>query len=163
MYKYKSLKIDGVRIDEHRLIIERHLGRKLGRHEVVHHKNGNTRDNRIDNLEVMRRSEHSRIHMKGCKYHGLSESGRKRLIESLRMNSVERMIRVVQLDKSFNLVNTYECIMDAERKGFKGSHISACCKGKRKTHHNFFWKYEKDIQLAKSDTSSVNHFKCRTQ
>ncbi len=31
---------------------------------VVHHKNENTHDNRVDNLEVLSRSEHSRLHGK---------------------------------------------------------------------------------------------------
>jgi hypothetical protein len=46
----------------HRIIMEECLGRKLLRTEIVHHINENKLDNRIENLQVVSRAEHNRIH-----------------------------------------------------------------------------------------------------
>lgn len=46
----------------HRVVAEQMIGRPLARDEVVHHKDGNRQNNRPENLQVMTRAEHTRLH-----------------------------------------------------------------------------------------------------
>jgi hypothetical protein len=48
---------------EHRRVAEQMIGRPLIRGEIVHHANGDKRDNRPENLVVMTQSEHMRLHL----------------------------------------------------------------------------------------------------
>ena len=63
--KYKAIKIDGVKHDYHRWLMEQELGRKLDFNEIVHHVDENKLNNDIENLQVISRSEHARMHQSG--------------------------------------------------------------------------------------------------
>lgn len=47
---------------EHRVVAERMLGRPLQRGEIVHHIDGDRRNNDPSNLQVMTQSEHLKLH-----------------------------------------------------------------------------------------------------
>jgi len=51
-------------IVEHRYLMQKHLKRKLNRHEHVHHIDGNTANNNLDNLQVISAGDHTRLHNK---------------------------------------------------------------------------------------------------
>jgi len=46
----------------HRVLMENRLGRLLREGEVVHHRNGDPTDDRVENLEVLGNDDHSRMH-----------------------------------------------------------------------------------------------------
>lgn len=53
---------DGERL-EHRVVMERHLGRPLRDDEIVHHRDENKSNNDPSNLALMDQSEHISIHI----------------------------------------------------------------------------------------------------
>jgi hypothetical protein len=52
---------------EHRVVIERQLGRKLSKDEHIHHIDGNPKNNSIKNLQLTNVKSHCRIHKPALK------------------------------------------------------------------------------------------------
>lgn len=68
-YRYKALKVHGRRVDEHRYVMEQHLGRYLKTTEIVRHKDGDTRNNKLDNLYIVTRQEQVKDQITGGNFH----------------------------------------------------------------------------------------------
>jgi hypothetical protein len=87
-------------VKQHRVIVERVIGRALQPGEDVHHINGDKQDNRPENLAVLDHREHAKLSNKGRsvkKGHELTLSTEERLARAERMRLRHAKNRALKL------------------------------------------------------------------
>lgn len=79
-------------VPEHRLVMEKHLGRFLLPSEVVHHKDKNPLNNALENLQLFSSNgEHLKAELTGhCPK--WSADGKQKIVQQCRRNAVKRRI-----------------------------------------------------------------------
>lgn len=67
-HKYECWAYNHGFVLEHRLVAEQKYGRKLTSSDIVHHIDGNKTNNNPENIVVLTRSEHAKLHngLKKC-------------------------------------------------------------------------------------------------
>ena len=81
------------RVAEHRLVMERELGRYLDPSEVVHHKDGDSQNNAPENLILFQHNaDHLRHELKG-KCPQWAVEGKKKVDEVCRQNAIRRRLK----------------------------------------------------------------------
>lgn len=93
MKYYKTIQINGKQVRLHRYVMEQKLGRKLLFNEIVHHKDENKHNNNIDNLELVSRSIHKKIHYE------IGEKTRFKTIHDIDINIITEMYKTMSIEK----------------------------------------------------------------
>lgn len=112
----------------HRYVMEQHLGRKLTKNEHVHHLNGDRKDNRIENLEVVSMEDHLRYHAKERGF-GKNRIGYAPPNKTAR----EKILQIGELYKAGN-TTTEICIATGLSRPTVLKYIKEVCNGKMGTN-----------------------------
>ena len=109
----------------HRLVAETFIP-NINNYEVVNHKDENKLNNSESNLEWC-------TQLYNIKY---TLSKHKKVYGQ---KTVSQIALTGEIIRTFTNVNEF-----SRKNGFNESSIIKCCRGKRKTHKGFMWKYEEN-------------------
>lgn len=100
----------------HKLVAEAFIPNPNG-YTVVHHKDHNPLNNKVDNLEWIDEDEHRRLH-----------------------GIVGKNVYQYTLDGE--LVKIWESTRECGRNGFHQGHVASCCRGENKQHKGYRWSFK---------------------
>lgn len=136
-YHVVDLYSGGVRESKrvHRLVAEAFINQPDGKTQI-NHKNGNKRDNNVNNLEWCTASENVRHAFdNGLMVPSRSMLGRK----NPNAGRHGRPIRIVETGEEFSSITECEKAINGNNR-----HISDCLAGRQKTHRGYTFEYIKE-------------------
>lgn len=122
----------------HRVVWESVTGEPIPEGMQVNHINECKTDNSFVNLNLMTPKENTNWGS-GIERRSKSIKINKKLSKSLTNNP--KISKSVGAYKDGELVMTFQSAMEAKRQGFNQGNVSACCRGERKIHKGYTWKY----------------------
>lgn len=105
----------------------------------VNHIDCNPSNNKSTNLEWCTSQENTKYMFK-MNRQNRTDNWYKKMIKNHEM--VEKTVLQMNLDGK--IIKKYKSINNTKLFGFNPGGVCECCKGKRKTHHGYIWRYESD-------------------
>lgn len=100
----------------------------------------------LDNPENKPQVNHLDENKENCSVENLSYCSAKANINwgtGIKRRAASRSMPVQAIDvKTGEVVLEFPSMMEAGRKGFDQAHVSLCCRGKRRTHKGYKWRYK---------------------
>lgn len=126
-YLYVNISIKGKSYSRaiHRLVAIAFLEREDESKNIVNHKDKNRQNNKVENLEWV--------------------TQRENVLHSIRFSGHPTSKEVIQYGMDGKIIACFDSAVDAARKTDSlQPKITDCCNLKRKTHHNFQWRFAND-------------------
>lgn len=111
----------------HKIVYESFTGKPIPEDMKINHIDERKENNARSNLELV-------THKENCNF-----GTRNARISKAMTNG--KLSKAVGAYKDGELVMIFPSTMEAQRNGFSCHHISSCCRGKRKTHKGYTWRY----------------------
>lgn len=78
--------------------------------------------------------------------------GKHHTEEAKQKMRVSNSIKIVQLDKNYNMIKIWDSAKEVEREtGYYNTNVNGCCRGKIKTYKGFIWMYYEDYIKFKGE------------
>ena len=121
----------------HRLVARAFISNPNG-YTVVHHKDHNTKNNCVDNLEWVNKEEHDKIHARerGNNQIGKFNGGHSKKVD-IYSTDEKFIMSFPSMAEGIRYLKSNGCICDS-------SNVTACCKGKQKSAYGYIWKYSEN-------------------
>jgi len=128
-------------IPEHKYKTEKKIGRPLKENEIVHHKNGDKTDNRLENLELMTRKQH-------VKHHHIGAKRSKSAIKNMKAAQKEKYSKMEKSDHPYFKKVNIEKALELKEKGLTVKEICEKFSISKKTYYNKLHEYERGLKNA---------------
>ena len=122
----------------HRVVYEVFSGEQIPEGMQINHISEDKTENFFDNLELMTPKQNNNF---GTRNERISKSNKNNQKLSKALTNNPKRSKAVCAYKDGKIVMTFPSTMEAGRNGFNNRHISECCRGERKTHKGFTWRY----------------------
>ena len=115
----------------HRVVYEAVTSSPIPSNKEINHISENKTENFFENLQLI-------SHKENCNFGSRNSRVSKAIKGIIPKANPQTQVGAF---KDGELVMAFPSVMEAGRQGFNFGNVAACCRGERKTHKGYTWKY----------------------